>query len=146
MKIYLGSDHAGFLLKEKIKKILDQLKIAFIDCGTFDSKIPSDYPIIAGVVSKKVVDTNSRGILICGTGIGMCIAANKVKGTRAARILSVKDASLARQHNDANIFCLPGRGYIIRNVDKIIKIILSTKKNTLTRHVKRRKQIAILEK
>ncbi len=109
MKIALGSDHAGFALKERVKKTLESMAIEFKDFGT-NSGDSVDYPdygfrVAEAVASKKF----DRGILVCGTGIGMSIVANKVKGIRAALCASVEAARLSREHNDSNVLCLPGR-------------------------------------
>jgi ribose 5-phosphate isomerase B len=107
--IALGSDHAGFEYKEKIKVILDELKLSYKDFGT-SSKESTDYPDyahqVASAVSKGECD---RGILVCGTGIGMAIVANKHKGVRAAVCESSTAARLARQHNNANILTIGER-------------------------------------
>ncbi|ABR31036.1 ribose 5-phosphate isomerase [Thermosipho melanesiensis] len=109
MKIAIGSDHAGFELKEKIKKYLMDKDIDVLDFGT-DNKESVDYPDFAEKVGTSVKNKEVEfGILICGTGIGMSIAANKIKGIRAALCTIPEMASLARKHNNANILVLPGR-------------------------------------
>ncbi|MBT1248251.1 MULTISPECIES: ribose 5-phosphate isomerase B [unclassified Thermosipho (in: thermotogales)] len=109
MKIAIGSDHAGFELKEKIKDFLKEKDIEVIDVGT-NSTQSVDYPDFAKEVGKCVVKKEADfGILICGTGIGMSIAANKIKGIRAALCTIPEMGKLARQHNNANILVLPGR-------------------------------------
>lgn len=109
MKIAIGSDHAGYLLKETIKKFLTEKEIEFTDYGTF--KMDSvDYPEYSYKVGQAVAAGDcDLGILICGTGIGMCITANKIKGIRAALAYNVETAQLSRLHNDANVLCLGGR-------------------------------------
>jgi ribose 5-phosphate isomerase B len=108
MKIVLGSDHRGFVAKEQIKGIITQLGHQYIDVGTKDEN-PTDYPDIAytaaTAVSKGEAD---RAILVCGTGIGMCISANKVKGIRAALCHDELTAQISRHHNDSNVLCLSG--------------------------------------
>ncbi len=109
MKIAIASDHAGFRLKEGLKAFLERKNIDYIDFGT-DSTAPVDYPDFA----KKVVDCLRNrcadfGVLICGTGLGMSITANKFKGMRAALCFFPEMARLARKHNNANILVLPGR-------------------------------------
>ncbi len=107
--IYIASDHAGFELKEDIKNYLQDNKIEYADLGT-DSEKSVDYPDYAFKVAKEVNNTaGSLGILICGTGIGMGIAANKIKGIRAALIYDEYTAEVARKHNNANIITLGGR-------------------------------------
>jgi len=109
MKIGIGSDHAGFDMKNFIKKGLEKEGYELIDYGTYIKK-SVDYPDFASKVAEGIMKKEiEKGILICGTGIGMSIAANKFKGIRAARCCSIYDAVLARQHNDANILTLGGR-------------------------------------
>lgn len=107
--IYVGSDHGGFELKEHVAEYLKEKGIEFEDCGTYSSD-SCDYPDIAENVANKVVaDKGSYGILVCGTGIGISIAANKVKGIRAACCSDTFSARYTRKHNDANILCFGGR-------------------------------------
>ncbi len=124
--IFLGSDHAGFELKESIKDYLTEKGINYIDIGT-DSLKSVDYPDYALEVAKKVLtdnDKNSFGILVCGTGIGMEIAANKMDGIRAALAYDEYTAELAKRHNNANILTLGGRTTTpteaIRYIDKFM--------------------------
>jgi ribose 5-phosphate isomerase B len=124
--IALGSDHAGFEYKEKIKVILDELKLSYKDFGT-SSKESTDYPDyahqVASAVSKGECD---RGILVCGTGIGMAIVANKHKGVRAAVCESSTAARLARQHNNANILTIGERLTGWEAAADIVRTFLST--------------------
>jgi ribose 5-phosphate isomerase B len=124
--IALGADHAGYLLKEKIKKYLSDKKLEFKDYGTF--KLDScDYPEFGYKVSQAVATQEANvGILICGTGIGMCITANKIKGIRAALANDVEAAQLSRLHNDANILCLSGRSLEEDDAMKIVETWLNT--------------------
>ena len=126
MKIALGADNAGYHLKNKIKKFLDEKQITYPDFGTF--KIEScPYPEFAYKVSGAVaVEDYDRGILICGTGIGMSITANKVKGIRAAAVCDLKTAKLSRLHNDANILCLGARTIDHEIVEHLIDVWLHT--------------------
>ncbi len=126
MKIAIGSDHAGYLLKEAIKKHFNEKKIEYKDYGTF--KMDScDYPEFAYKVSQAVVTEEADlGILICGTGIGMCMTANKSKGIRAARVHDEETAQLSRLHNDANVLCLGGRTTKTETAIKIVDIWMST--------------------
>ena len=108
MKIYIGSDHAGFELKEQIKRHFEG-KFEFVDMGT-DSLESVDYPDFAHAVAEGVLkETDGVGMLICGTGNGMSMAANKHAGIRAALWWSPEIAALAKQHNNANILVLPAR-------------------------------------
>lgn len=135
-KMIIGSDHAGFKLKEKIKKYLQELKQPAEDLGT-NSEEPVDYPLIAKKVAKEVAKTNSIGILVCGSGIGMCITANKIKGIRAALCYDEETATLSRQHNNANILCLGARTSPAKDYKKIIKKFLTTEPSNEERHKKR---------
>lgn len=126
--LFLGSDHAGFELKKKLIPFINE-KFPFLqleDCGCFeDSSV--DYPEFAQKVAQKVVShVDARGILICGSGIGMSIAANKIPGIRAANVWSKETAKLSREHNDSNILCLGARLLNWELCDEIIEIWLNT--------------------
>jgi len=109
LKIALGSDHAGFELKESLKRYLEGKNLEYTDFGMF-SMDSGEYPEYAYKVSNAIIQGKyDRGILICGTGIGMCMTANKIKGIRAALAYDIHTAQLSRLHNDANILCLGGR-------------------------------------
>ena len=109
MQISIGCDHAGFELKEMIKKLLEEAHHEVSDEGAFSDEA-SDYPEYAGQVAKAVSSGNSRlGILVCGTGIGMAMAANKVTGVRAATCHSLETARMSRKHNDANVLTIGSR-------------------------------------
>ena len=132
-KIYIASDHAGFEMKEAIKKSMNN--ISFIDLGT-NSLDSVDYPDYAYALSNEVKkDEDSVGILICGTGIGMCLAANKVSGIRCANVTSVIFAELAKQHNKANVISLSGRYASVELNVEIINAFLSS--SFEERHMKR---------
>ena len=108
-KIFLSSDHAGFELKEKVKSFLLDNNFEYEDLGC-SSLEPVDYPDYAKLLSKKIKDkNNSKGILFCGTGIGISMAANRFSHIRAALCTSVEMASKSRKHNDANVLALGGR-------------------------------------
>lgn len=143
MKIAIASDHAGFHLKEQIKKILDSLQIAYDDYGTRDTE-SVDYPDYAQKVAQEV-QNGKRGILCCGTGIGMSIAANKFKGVRAAICNDVYTAQMSRGHNDSNILILGGRVHKdYQNVLEILRIWLETQFEG-GRHQRRLEKISRLE-
>ena len=139
-KIFISSDHAGFNLKEAIKKKFSK-KFLFDDLGTNSSKIPVNYPNYAHRLSKKVSKNSKNvGILVCGSGIGMNIAANKHKKIRAAVCYSVKNTKLSRLHNNANIITLGSR-LIKKNLAfKCIEVFMNTKFEG-GRHSKRVKKI-----
>ena len=126
MKIALGSDHAGYVLKEAIKSYFSKSKIEFKDFGTF--KIDScDYPEYSYKVSIAVASGEADlGVLVCGTGIGMCITANKTKGIRAAQAIDIKTAQMSRLHNDANVLCLGGRLLEDKEAIEIVEAWLNT--------------------
>jgi len=125
-KIILAADHGGFELKEKLKEVLRENELSFDDLSP--ELVPGDdYPDVAFKAAKKVARQKARGVLICGTGIGMCMAANKVKGVRAAMAYDEASARLSRQHNDANILCLGGRTTDELTAKRILKVWLSTR-------------------
>jgi len=109
LKVAVGSDHAGFRLKTAIVNYLNQQGYAVLDVGT-DSDERVDYPHFGAAVAHKVVDGEAdRGVLVCGSGQGVCMAANKVAGARAGVVRDVYDAEMIRMHNDANIACFGER-------------------------------------
>lgn len=143
-KIYIGSDHAGFALKEHLREFLAKEGRGVEDCGTYN-ETSCDYPDYALVVSEKVVQNqDSLGILVCGTGIGVSITANKVHDILAARCASVEDAELARQHNGANVICLGGRQLEPSLAEEIVEKFLTTEVEE-GRHANRRAKIAKIE-
>ncbi len=126
MKISLGADHAGFELKEKIKKLLLQQGLEVSDQGTLSSEAV-DYPDYARKVGEQVANHSADlGILVCGSGIGMSIAANKVPGVRAANVSSEYEAELSREHNDANVLTLGARLISDQNAFQIVQKWLET--------------------
>jgi ribose 5-phosphate isomerase B len=125
-KIALGADHAGFDLKEAIKKYLDLSGYTYTDFGILNPN-SADYPQYAYKVAQAVAQGEyTQGILICGTGIGMCITANKVKGIRAGLAYNSSTAELSRSHNDTNILCLGGRELTPEQALEIVDIWLKT--------------------
>jgi ribose 5-phosphate isomerase B len=110
VRIAVGSDHAGFELKAALAAHVAEAGHQVTDLGTGSSDVPVDYPVYGLAVGRAVAEGRvDRGICVCGTGIGIGIAANKVVGVRAALVYDVTTAGLARRHNDANIICLGGR-------------------------------------
>jgi ribose 5-phosphate isomerase B len=144
MKLAIGADHGGYLLKEEIKVYLTARGIEFEDFGTF-SEASVDYPQIAAKVAHAVANgTYERGLLFCGTGIGISIAANKVKGIRAAVCADEFSAEFCRRHNNANIFCLGGRVVTTEQAKKLVGIYLDTPFEG-DRHLRRVSQITDIE-
>lgn len=126
LPISIGGDHAGFQYKEKIKSYLQQQGYNVIDEGTF-SEDSVDYPDYAHIVATKVEDKNAAaGILVCGSGNGVCITANKHKGVRAALTWTDELAILARQHNNANVLCIPARFVSYEMAEKMVSLFLTT--------------------
>lgn len=126
MRIVVGADHAGYALKEEIKRTLQGLGLPVEDVGT-DSTDSVDYPDFAERAARGVAAGRfDRGILVCGTGIGMAIAANKVPGVRAATVTDTEMARLSREHNDANVLALGGRLLDRRRALEIVRIFLET--------------------
>lgn len=145
MKIALGADHAGFEAKKMVVEVLTEDGHKVLDFGTHSDQ-STDYPDFAARVSKAVSGARcDRGILVCGTGIGMAIAANKILGIRAAAPWSVKTAKLASQHNWANVLCLSARVTKSEISKKIIRAWLSTPWDKGGRHERRVKKIQKLE-
>lgn len=143
--IIVGSDHAGFELKEYLKTILTAMHYQIVDVGTFSTD-SVDYPDFGEKVGAAVgTGSFTRGIISCGSGIGISIAANKVPGVRAALAYNVHSARLSRQHNDANILVLPGKPLNKKNTAKIVKTFLSTDFEG-GRHQRRVKKIVAIEK
>lgn len=135
--IALGSDHGGFELKQEIKKYLESRGLKYKDYGSYDTK-SVDYPIYARKVTSAIVNGEcEKGILICGTGIGISIAANKVPGIRAALCTDCFCAEATRQHNDANILCMGGRVVGPGLAVKITETFLDTPFSEDERHKRR---------
>ena len=148
MKLAIGADHAGFHLKWKLANWLRTPqggKHQILDVGTA-SEASCDYPDFARDVAEAVAKKRaSKGILVCGTGIGMAIAANKTHGIRAGVAWNPKIAGLAAEHNDVNVICIPGRFTDLRTARQIIKTFLATPFGG-GRHLRRIKKITGLDK
>ena len=126
-KICIASDHAGYSLKEKIKDYLIDKGISIIDLGPF-SEVSIDYPDYAKKVTKRLILKKSdAGILVCGSGTGMSITANKLKSIRAAQCYSKSSTILSRQHNNCNIICLGSRMLKYKDALKYVTYFLNTK-------------------
>ncbi|HEX8733738.1 MAG TPA: ribose 5-phosphate isomerase B [Pyrinomonadaceae bacterium] len=144
LKIAIGSDHAGFEEKEKIKKILDEIGVEYEDFGT-TSLDSVDYPDFGAKVGRAVRDGEvGQGIVVCGSGIGIAIAANKIRGVRAAQAWNEETARLARQHNDANVLSIGARVLPEEEIQKIVRAWFDAKFEG-GRHEKRVEKITELE-
>jgi ribose 5-phosphate isomerase B len=144
MRVAVGSDHRGVHVKAKVVELLARLGHSAEDVGT--STVEScDYPDVAALVARKVSEgAADRGILICGTGLGMCIAANKFAGVRAAPCHDDLTAELSRRHNDLNVLCLSADLLGERLIDRMVEIWLTTPFEG-GRHARRVEKIATLE-
>src|SRR5688500_14894 len=126
MRIAIGADHAGVALKDHVKQVLTSRGVAFDDLGTLTTE-SVDYPDFAAAVARKVASGEyDRGILTCGSGIGMAIAANKIPGIRAASISDEEGARLSREHNDINVLALGERTGNPDTARRIVEIFLDT--------------------
>lgn len=145
--LYLGADHAGYNLKEDIKKWLAANDFQFEDLGAKELNPTDDYPDFAKKVSEKISqDSESKGILACATGEGMCIAANKEKGARAIVGYDEFATRTSREHNDANIICFGGRSQNPEDVKRLLKIWLDTEYSGEERHIRRLDKISRMER
>ncbi len=141
-KIALGSDHAGYKTKELVKSVLDEMSIPYEDFGTHTTD-SCDYPDYAHAVGNAVAKNEDQlGILVCGSGIGVSIAANKVKGIRAALVFNEEMAKLSKQHNNANVLCLGERTTDAKTIPGIVKAWLATEFEG-GRHAKRVDKIEV---
>ena len=141
--VYIGSDHAGYEAKNELRDKLmtnDDLDVVDLGCFSID---PCDYPDIAREVSEKVLEhEEARGILVCGTGEGMAMSANKLKGIRAAHATSEELAEMSRKHNDANVIAMGARISKVDEMEKMVDVFLKTDfEKDQERHVRRVKKI-----
>ena len=145
MKISIGADHHGVEIKANITQWLEQHGHQVQDLGTHSTE-SCDYPVISHAVAKSVAEgASERGILVCGSGIGVSIAANKITGIRAAHVVDQNDAEMSRRHNDANVLCLSGNR-INENGDAYLTDLLQTWTTTEFdggRHQRRVEQIEV---
>lgn len=135
--VYLGADHRGFGLKEKIKEWLKEWGYSFEDEGAFSYNKDDDYPDFAEAVAKKVAGNDQKGIVICGSGIGVAMAANKIKGVRAGTAAKAEQAAAAVSDEDLNVLALSADYLGEEETKKIVKIFLETKFSEKERHVRR---------
>jgi len=145
-QIFIGSDHAGFKLKEEIKLKLQELKYTLIDLTPDQPILTDDYPPVAQKVTTEVLKNNARGILLCGSGNGICMAANKVTGIRAALGYNTQSAKWARNDEDANILCLAGAVLSPEYATAITKNFLDTPFSEEERHTRRIEELNQLDK
>ena len=144
MKIAIASDHRGYDLKSELISYLKKSNVEIIDCGT-DSTESVDYPLYAFKLSTEVVNKNvDFGIVICGTGIGISIACNKVKGIRCAKVSTVDEARHTREDNDANVLALHG-DMAVSDAIKIVDAFINTDFSNLEKHIRRIKMITEYE-
>jgi ribose 5-phosphate isomerase B len=145
VRVAIASDHAGFPLKENLREYLDELGHDVVDLGT-DSEQPVDYPLYCASVARKVVSGEAdRGVVLGGSGQGEQLAANKVRGARAALCNDLFTARLSRQHNDANVLAMGGRIVAFGLAREILKVWLDTDFEG-GRHVARLEQVAAIER
>ena len=144
-KVLIASDHAGYDVKERIKKELGS-QFEFVDLGT-NSTDSVDYPDFAEKLAQQVaVSSDVKGVLVCGSGVGISIAANKVDGARCVLAYSVDAAKGSREHNNANIVAVPGRLNPMDDQVKVVKAFLETDFSTEERHARRVKKMMDIEK
>ncbi len=148
MKIMIGSDHHGIDTRMNLGRVVATLGHEVIDCGpTPDNPQPIDYPDVAVPIAQAVSEGKvDRGILICGTGIGMSIAANKFPGVRAAPVVDVFSAELSRRHNDLNVLCLSGDMLAESTIKEVVKTWLETSFSGADRHRRRLERLSEIEK
>jgi ribose 5-phosphate isomerase B len=145
MRIAVGTDHRGYQIRSKVIELVERLGHEVEDVGTFSSEAV-DYPDIAAQVSRRVSQGEAdRGILVCGTGLGMCIAANKFQGIRAAACHDDLTAEMSRRHSDANVLCLSADLLGERLINRMIELWLSTPFEG-GRHAQRIEKMAELER
>ena len=143
IKVFIGVDHNGVKLKELITKYLTDNGIEN-ELVSINNTPDDDYPDIAYDVCMKVLKENGLGILVCGTGIGMSIAANKIKGIKCARVVDEEDAITAKNHNGANVIAFSGK-LKVSNIKKIIDAFILTKNPSEERHIRRINKIDKIE-
>ena len=146
LKLFVGNDHAGVIFKQKLISFLTELNYIPIDVGSQDPNANDDYVDFAKIVSKGVVASRgtAKGILLCGTGTGMAIAANKIGGIRAGLCYDSYTAKMARYDNDSNILCLRARGVSFDSLKPVIRTWLKTDFSQLDRHKRRIAKLEVL--
>lgn len=143
--IYIGSDHRGFELKKQIINFLNTQNLEVVDCGNIVYNPDDDYPDYASEVAKRVIeDENSLGIVICGTGVGVSIVANKIPGARAALLDKIETTAIARAHNHINILALSS-ALPVETIPDIVGTFIETEPSYQDRHIRRVAKITDLE-
>lgn len=147
MKIIIGSDHRGFVMKEELIAYLNRKKISVEDIGPFEYNKKDDYVDYARQVGLRVQKSRgkNRGILLCGSGLGVCIAVNKISGILATNVWNTHIAKLARQDDHSNVLCLPAEHISVEQAKKIVKVWLETDIDPAPRHKRRVRKIKNLE-
>lgn len=143
--IYIGADHGGYNLKEKIKKFLDEWGYDVRDVGNKEYDKDDDYVDFALILAENVTREKTKGILICRSGGGMCMAANKVRGIRAVSCGTEKQAVMGREDNNANVLCLSADLISEEENEKIVKVFLETVFSSEERHIRRINKISDYE-
>ena len=148
MKVYLGADHRGFELKEKLCEFLKNEGYALFDLGNTQYEKTDDYPDFAKLVAEEVAanPAEDRGILICGSGVGVCVVANKFKGIIAATLINPEHAAMVRNDENANIACLPADLIDLESAKNIVKVFLQTNFSVEERHHRRFNKIEIIDR
>lgn len=141
MRIFLGADHGGFELKEKVKGLLSVKEVEFEDLGNLELDYTDDYPDYAFKVAERVGRGEGLGILICRSGVGVCVAANKYKGVRAAQVFNPTMAGKAREDDGANVMCLGGDYLAVADLEAIIENFIETDFSPEARHRRRVEKI-----
>lgn len=143
--IVIGSDHAGWELKKIINELLQKANYQVLDIGT-ETPIPVDYPDIAVSLTKVIQNQQARkGILICGSGVGVSIAANKMKGIRAAMVTETYTAKQGVEHDDMNVLCLGSRAIGVEPAKEIVQAFLQAKFSGIERHQRRLNKVLELD-
>ncbi len=145
--VYIGADHGGFAVKEKIKQHLEDRGYTVTDCGAIALTPDDDYPEFAVAVAQKIAqDPYGRGILLCRSGVGMTIAANKIAGVRAATLHNPEEAAHARSHDDINVAAFPADYLSEAQLFEVLGIFLVTPFSGEERHTRRLQQISEIER
>lgn len=146
MKIAVGADHGGFHLKQQIVTVLKRHRHTVMDVGAHNDK-PSDYPDFALAVADQIIGKKAvRGIIVCGSGVGACIAANKVPGIRASVCHDTFSARQGVEDDDMNVLCLGARVIGVNLAEEIVSVFLAAKFSKAERHKRRLEKVAALEK